>query len=237
MGTSRSVHGTPGPYIRQSFGLDSCRFIGYRTFTGHFTTGRDESRRFIDRSPAVSGAEIRRVRGQVDPGRDARGIGQYRNAHVYGAVSSPADFESAGGTVPGWPTDERIVTYCGCPHHLSSIRAAGLQKVGVETVYALDEGFLGQADSWKERGYPMAGTIFVEEGEAAVRSARITGTVDPQYAGSYVWATAGQQYEAAPVAADGSYDLHLRVSGLDPDTTVTVRTPAGTETASLATLV
>jgi rhodanese-related sulfurtransferase len=168
---------------------------------------------------------------------DARGLGQYRNAHVYGAVNSPATFESRGGMVPGWPTDDRIVTYCGCPHHLSAIRAAGLRKVGVEAVYALDEGFLGQATAWKDRGYPMAGEIFVGDAETEGRTVRITGRVAARHAGSYVWASAGRHYEAAPVEANGRYDLHLRVYGLDPGATVAVRTPAGTETHSLRTLV
>lgn len=168
---------------------------------------------------------------------DARGIGQYRNAHVYGAVNSPAVFESRGGPVPGWPTDERIVTYCGCPHHLSSIRAAGLQKVGVDEVYALDEGFLGQSDSWKEQDYPMAGEIFVEDDDTTLRTARVTGTVDSSYAGSYVWASAGRQYEAAPIDADGSYEIHLRVYGLDSEATVEVRTPDSIETHPLSALV
>jgi rhodanese-related sulfurtransferase len=165
---------------------------------------------------------------------DARGLGQYRNAHVYGAVNSAARRTSIGGAIPGWSDDDRIVTYCGCPHHLSSIRAAGLQKAGAERVFALDEGFLGQAAAWKEQGYPMAGEVFVEEADRAMIDARIAGSVDPRHAGAYVWASAGRQYEAAPIAADGSYDLHFRVQGLAPDAPVAVRTPEGSTVRPLS---
>lgn len=162
---------------------------------------------------------------------DARGPTQYEHAHVYGAVNSPARTDSAGGPVPGWPRDARIVTYCGCPHHLSSIRAAGLLKAEYGSVYALDDGFVGTADAWAERGYPMAGRAFREE--TSTRVARITGAVDSRHAGDYVWATAGTQYEAARIGPDGRYDLELRFVDVDGSTLVTLRTPGGTEVRPL----
>jgi hypothetical protein len=109
--------------------------------------------------------------------------------------------------------------------------------VGVDDVFALDEGFLGQPDAWREQDYPMAGEIFVQDGASAMQVARIEGTLEPDHAGSYVWAAAGRHYEAAPIDADGQYELHLRVYGLEPDATVEVRTPEGTETHVLSTLV
>jgi rhodanese-related sulfurtransferase len=157
---------------------------------------------------------------------DARGLAQYERAHIYGAVSSPAQANSEGGGIEGWPYADRVVTYCGCPHHLSSIRAAGLQKVGFENVYALDEGFIGQQNSWYERDYPMAGTAFGAGNQASVQQWTISGSVDSQYAGEYVWATVDRQYEAAPVQSDGSYELHLKFTGVSAETPVQIRTPA-----------
>ncbi|MFB6309605.1 MAG: rhodanese-like domain-containing protein [Salinirussus sp.] len=165
---------------------------------------------------------------------DARGRSQYAHAHVYGAVNSPARVNSAGGPVPGWPSGDRVVTYCGCPHHLSSIRAAGLQKAGYETVYALDDGFLGTADAWAERGYPMAGSAFQTETTTRVAALELTGTVDPANAGEYVWAVAGEHMEAARIDRDGSYTLHLRVRGLQPDSPVRIYTPEGAQTRPLS---
>jgi rhodanese-related sulfurtransferase len=167
---------------------------------------------------------------------DARGLDQYERAHVYGAVSSPAQANSEGGGIEGWPFEDRVVTYCGCPHHLSSIRAAGLQKVGFENVHALDEGFIGRENSWYNRDYPMAGTAFGAESQASVQQWTISGSVDSQYAGEYVWASAGRQYEAAPVQSDGSYRLHLKFADVSPETPIEVRTPTDTVERPLGTV-
>ena len=167
---------------------------------------------------------------------DARGRDQYLFAHVYGAVWSPAMQGSAGGAIDAWPAEDRIVTYCGCPHHLSSIRAAGLQRGGHTEVYALDEGFLDREGSWKGEDYPMAGTEFRDGAQASVSTWRIRGAVDPAYAGEYVWAQTARQYEAAPVAGDGSYDLTLHFADVTADTPTTVTTPTDSVTRPLGDL-
>jgi len=158
---------------------------------------------------------------------DARGIAQYERAHVYGAVASPAQQGSTGSGIPGWPTDERVITYCGCPHHLSSIRAAGLQKSGYTNVYALDEGF----NAWGDREYPMAG---VSE-ETTVSEWTLEG-VDPDGTGSYAWVSGERQYEAAPIRADGTYTLHATFSDAGADTEVEVSTPSYTVRGTLGEL-
>lgn len=165
---------------------------------------------------------------------DARGVTQYERAHVYGAVLSTAQQGSTGGAIPSWPTDERVVTYCGCPHHLSSVRAAGLQKAGFSDVFAIDEGF-GQR-GWSGRGHPMAGTAFESGTQAAVSTWIVDGTVDARYAGEYVWARAGRQYEAGPIGSDGRYELKLRFADVSATTPLELRTPTGTVTRPLGDL-
>ena len=59
---------------------------------------------------------------------DARGEGQYEQAHIEGAVWSPAPDGRGDDPLEALATDERIVCYCGCPHHLSSLRAASLMR-------------------------------------------------------------------------------------------------------------
>jgi rhodanese-related sulfurtransferase len=167
---------------------------------------------------------------------DARGLPQYTSAHIYGAVLSTAQEGSTGGGIPDWPTDERIVTYCGCPHHLSSIRAAGLRKAGYADVFAIDEGFVGQPDAWAAKGYPMAGTEFRTDEQSALSEWQVTGAVDARFAGEYVWAAADRQYEAGPIAADGSFALTLRFADVTEATPIEVRTPAATVTRSLGEL-
>jgi rhodanese-related sulfurtransferase len=163
---------------------------------------------------------------------DARGLYQYEYSHVYGSVLSPAQKKSDGGAIPDWPREDRVVTYCGCPHHLSSLRAAGLQKAGYEEVYAIDEGF----GVWSERGYPMAGNTFATGTESSISEWTIEGTVDSQYAGEYAWASADRQYEAAPIDADGGFSLHLKFADVSSETDVQVSTPAFSVTKPLGEL-
>jgi len=163
---------------------------------------------------------------------DARGVSDYENAHIYGAVSSSAESGSTGGGIEGWSTDARIVTYCGCPHHLSSMRAAGLMKEGYSRVYALDEGF----GPWRNRGYPMAGTAFTNGGSADVREWTLEGSVDQQYAGEYAWARAEGSQEAAPIREDGDFTLVVKFADATDRTPVEVSTPEFSVTRALGDL-
>jgi rhodanese-related sulfurtransferase len=150
---------------------------------------------------------------------DARGGDQYESAHIYGAVNSPAQRGSTGGGIDGWPTDDTVVCYCGCPHHLSSIRAAALQKAGFSDVFVINEGF----GPWYDNGYAMRGTNFDAQQQAA-----IVGQVSAQYAGEYAWAETveGAKQEAAPIGDDGSFEIHLRFADMTDATEIRVTTPA-----------
>lgn len=163
---------------------------------------------------------------------DARGERQYTRSHLYGSVLSPAQQGSIGGGIPEWGTDERIVTYCGCPHHLSSVRAAGLQKAGYENVYVIDEGFI----EWSDQEYPMAGTAFGDETASSLSEWELTGEVAADHAGAYAWATADRQYEAAPIGDGGTFSIHLRFADVGAGTPIEVSTPAFTRTAPLGEL-
>ena len=164
---------------------------------------------------------------------DSRGLGQYERSHVYGSVLSTAQRNSDGGPIPDWGRDGRVVTYCGCPHHLSSLRAAGLQKAGFSDVYAIDEGF----GAWHDRDYPMAGKTFASSTDSSISEWTIEGAVDSQYAGEYAWASADSQYEAAPIGSDGRFALHLKFANVDSETQIQVSTPAFTVTRPLGELV
>jgi rhodanese-related sulfurtransferase len=159
---------------------------------------------------------------------DARGREQYETAHIRGAAFSPV---SRGGTVAPpvseWPRDGRIVTYCGCPHHLSTIRARTLLDLGYTRVYALDEGFF----AWKDAGYPLAGADVGRTPSLRV----IRGRTDPADAGGFAWARQGENVEATPIGDDGSYALHVRFA-VAADDLVTVETPSYAVEAPLAAL-
>lgn len=162
---------------------------------------------------------------------DARGKDQYDTSHIAGAVLSPAGADWDGDPVLEWPKDDRIVCYCGCPHHLSSIRAAALQKDGYQRVYVIDEGYW----EWHRLGFPVAGE---EPDWAPYESWEVSGEVDPRHAGEYAWAIhePTEQQEAAPIETTGAFTLDIRFRGIDDSSPITVRTPEWTISAPLGTL-
>ena len=138
---------------------------------------------------------------------DARQSAQYKKAHIVGAPLSPAPDGGSSDPVADWPKDDRIVTYCACPHHLSGLRAGSLIDNGYEEVYALDDGF----QAWLDSGYPVAGS----DVSADRATYEIRGKSDPAYAGEMVMLeqVGVARLEAAPIADDGSYTLQLHYAG------------------------
>ncbi|WP_455447976.1 rhodanese-like domain-containing protein [Natrinema thermotolerans] len=138
---------------------------------------------------------------------DARGRDQYEELRIAGAVFSPAPDGTENDPVEEWSTDTRIVTYCRCPHHLSSQRAASLIDAGYEHTYAIDEGLGG----WEMQGYPVEGSNV----QADFQRYEISGTTSREYADEMVALEQvdADRKEAAPIADDGSYTLQLHYAG------------------------
>ncbi len=163
---------------------------------------------------------------------DARGQRAFEASHVLGAVSSPAGSDVAGTSedpVSDWPEGDRVVCYCACPHHLSSIRAASLIDDGYEAVYVIDEGF----GAWLDRDYAVAG-----ERASLPPAWTVRGQAAPAHAGASAWARHAPtgQREATAIEADGSYVLELPFYDVGPESRVTVETPGYSVTASLESL-
>ena len=151
---------------------------------------------------------------------DTRGSTSYNQSHIYGAVLSTApDGLETNDPIAAWPKADRIVCYCACPNHMSSLRAASLLSDGYEEVYAIKEGYT----EWQEREYPMAG----EDVKSRPNVRVIEGQSDAQYAGKTAWARhepTGQR-EAAAIADDGSYRLELRFTDVTDESIIAVQTP------------
>jgi len=152
---------------------------------------------------------------------DARSQTAYAESHIDGAVWSPArNGQSSDDPVESWDTDTLIVTYCGCPHHLSSMRAASLIDAGYENVVALDDGFW----AWQDAGYPVVGGNPDYEPPLRV----VEGQTDPAFAGEMAWVRhdpSGQR-EVTPIADDGSYALNVRFAGVADEDPIRLTTPA-----------
>jgi rhodanese-related sulfurtransferase len=152
---------------------------------------------------------------------DARSRTAYERSHVEGAVWSPArNGQESDDPVAAWDADTLVVTYCGCPHHLSSMRAAALLESGYENVAALDEGFW----AWQEEGHPVTGAAADREPPLRV----VEGRTDPTFAGEWAWARhdpTGQR-EVTPIADDGAYALNVRFADVAPTESIRLTTPA-----------
>ena len=167
--------------------------------------------------------------------RDARFVDTrpkiaWERSRIYGAVWSPAPNGHENDLVDEWSKSDRIVCYCGCPHTLSSIRAASLLKRGYENVYVIDEGFW----KWHEFEYPMAGTTITARPAPKV----IRGRTSPKFAGQIVWLhhpSTGQR-EATPIAPDGMFRFEFRFTEITERSILAVETPTYRLSAELSTL-
>lgn len=152
---------------------------------------------------------------------DARSETGYEVAHIFGSVLSPAPDGRVLDATDDWSENSGpVVTYCHCPHHLSSLRAASLLANGFDEVYAIDEGF----QAWLDRNYPLAGSDTSRD--YTVRT--IEGETSRSDAGETVWAFHPQtdQVEATEIESDGSYTLELKFVQVDAQSTVQVETPS-----------
>lgn len=162
---------------------------------------------------------------------DARGQGQYDESRIVGAAWSPPEpYSRNDDPTADWPESDRIVCYCGCPHHLSSLRASELISAGYEDVYVIDEGF----HEWTDRGYPVTGS----EGDGQASTRVIRGRSDAAHAGQTVFAThlPTDQWEAAFVGDDGGFELTLHFSDVTDDSEIRIEAPDYTVVDTLAAL-
>ena len=158
---------------------------------------------------------------------DTRGSDQHEDLRITGSALSSAPDGVSNDPVEDWSTDDRIVTYCVCPHALAGQRAASLIDAGYENVYALDEGL----EPWVAQGYPVEG----ERATQSLTSYQVRGRSDPAYAGEYVHARTvdSDQSELSTVEDDGSYELTLHFTGLETDSLLEIEAPDYTRELTL----
>ncbi|WP_254864498.1 rhodanese-like domain-containing protein [Halovivax gelatinilyticus] len=150
---------------------------------------------------------------------DARSPMEYVQGHIAGALLSPAGDSSFDHPTDDISTDQRLVTYCVCPHDLAGTRAAELMNDGFEDVYAIDEGLL----EWRDNGYPMD-----SGGEAAPTfDYHVAGRTDQSFAGEQVWLEeleTGQRY-VAHVGDDGRFEMEFTFYDVDAETAARLDLP------------
>jgi cytochrome c oxidase cbb3-type subunit III len=92
---------------------------------------------------------------------DARPSSDYLTSHIEGSVSLP--FFDVPDALEHLPTDDYIISYCGCPHALSGEIFDYLSEAGYTKIGVLDEGYY----YWEDNNYPIARgrNRYEEEGE------------------------------------------------------------------------
>ena len=162
---------------------------------------------------------------------DARSREEYDHVRIDGAVHSPAaDGLPEDDPTETWPADERVVTYCVCPHSLAGRRAASLLDDDFAAVYALDEGL----QEWIDRGNPTEG----EGAGASLPTHVVRGRTASTHAGGDVWVREPRtgQRELGSVSADGTFELTLRFVNVTDETRLVLETPGYELEATLAEL-
>ena len=91
--------------------------------------------------------------GNVPPIFDVRSVEAYQKSHIetstslpYGKFTEQDVAKSTGGDL-----SRLLVTYCGCPRHLSGLVAQQLRDMGYTDVNVLYEGYW----YWVDSGYPV----------------------------------------------------------------------------------
>ena len=84
---------------------------------------------------------------------DVRSKTSFDKSHITNAFSMPygKTDDQKLAAVNGLAKDSSIVTYCGCPRHLSTLAAKDLTDRGYTNVSVLYEGYW----HWKDNGYPV----------------------------------------------------------------------------------
>lgn len=108
----------------------------------------------------VSSVTLEQARSLFDEGAvfvDARSSAEFRQGHVWGAISLPAD--PSPETLTRLQQAFRVVIYCSGPD-CGQARRLGLllRRLGLEQAVVMDAGF----GAWQEAGLPTLG-----EGQAA----------------------------------------------------------------------
>jgi len=138
---------------------------------------------------------------------DVRNDLSYQEGHIKGAKLLPIPITS--DMVKDIPKNSEIVTYCGCPHHLSSIGAEQLENLGYRNVKVLDEGYW----YWKDKNYPLEVS---KEYQSKITHLKISGKVlkdnkPLSKVDLYMKHDRSGQLEAVKTKEDGSYTIEFHI--------------------------
>ena len=140
---------------------------------------------------------------------DVRAQTSFDKSHIRGALHMPFGKVDAAdvGALAGMTPETPIVTYCGCPHHLSGLAADQLTEWGYRNVRVLYEGFW----HWRDHQYPLAALDNPPARELAF-AGRITEDGQPMAeVDVFIRNARNGQLEAAGTDANGRFQTGFHV--------------------------
>jgi len=151
---------------------------------------------------------------------DVRAKASYAESHILAAYSTPygQTDQAELDQIEGLKTSSEIVTYCGCPRHLSTLMARHLEDLGFDNVKVLYEGYW----HWKDNNYPIV------EGVVATRTSLrfegdIIGDVDStKESDVFIRNNRNGQLEAARTDVNGNFATQFEVLNFQPTDTFSV---------------
>ncbi len=142
---------------------------------------------------------------------DVRSRPEFNAEHIQGAISYPYTVIKTAKDLPFKPAD-KVILYCGCPHHLSGLSADILKQKGFKDVHVIDEGYWG----WKEFGLP----VMVNPDAPTKVSMDIEGRASQNgqplvYKDVFLLHPETGQLEATRTDREGNFRMALHFRGLD----------------------
>ncbi len=141
---------------------------------------------------------------------DVRTEGEYVRGHIEGSQSLPLNdiTQTRLNNIEGLSQESTIVTYCGCPHHLSGLAAQRLVAMNYRNVRVLEEGFW----YWKEQDYPVLPAMSeISVSELSVAGQLVAENKPVSNIDIFLKHAETGQLEAAKTDESGNYLMHLHL--------------------------
>lgn len=144
---------------------------------------------------------------------DVRSRPEYNAEHIQGALSYPYQLIKMTEKYP-FEKKQKLILYCGCPHHLSGLSADILKMRGYQDVHVIDEGYFG----WKAQGFPvMVNPQAPEKISMNVEGKVMLGKLPAVYRDIFLLHPESGQLEATRTDAQGNFRMALHFGGVTPD--------------------
>ena len=146
---------------------------------------------------------------------DVRSKGSYEKSHIKSARWVPYGNtdESDLARIVNLGEDSEIVTYCGCPRHLSSLQAEFLEGLGYTNVKVLYDGLW----VWQDNGFPTVYTQSTQTTLLKFSGKLVSNDINLDQTDVFLKHAKSGQLEAAKSSSDGTFAFDFHLYDYQPD--------------------